>query len=599
MGKKYIDKRLQNQNVRFKRLKSTKVIDNNVRTSIEHVSTTIEKKIRLSRAQLLTKSTATTQTTIEDEDESVSYDIPYTNVNIIVSINMILDLVNKFRCPSCGRVGKMSEKVTQRRGLLYHITFSCKCSYETQFKNSTELVHSSTLRMDELNMMACVAANVVGMKRTGMTTVLGMLNILPPVQTKSWKKYQKIYSDALDVVKDKSLRRAAREARKQSSESADQQAITNIKVSVDGTWLTRRGHSSLHGIATVCSTSDPPKVLDFECLSRHCTTCSGLLGIREHNPEMYEQLVEEHIQSGCEANHKGSSGGMEAAESKYLLRYTTYIGDGDANNERALRDAQPYEDITIKRLQCINHFSKRMRTALETLKKKYKGDKLEDDKPIGGRSGRLTDDKIHQLTVYYGSAIRSHVNDLESMKAACWATFHHYNSTRENPNHDYCDPTKCHIYRYKSFDTSKHTMAPAVMKAIRPVYEKMCSDDTLSKVVDGGTTNPNESYHSCIWSLCPKTQFHSAKYVQDAASLAALIYNDGYQLSIMELLEKCGIKSKTPACVRMTKLLDNQRIKENKVKNKSTKQKARQQRILTEQSLNKKEKYNYARGGFD
>ncbi|CAF1462790.1 unnamed protein product [Adineta steineri] len=435
-----------------------------------------------------------------------------------------------------------------------------------------------------------------------------MLNILPPVKIKNWKNYQKIYSNALDVVKDDSLDRAAREARKQSSESADQQQIKNIKVSVDGTWLTRRGHSSLHGIATVCSTSDPPKVLDFEYLSRHCTTCSGLLGIREHNPEMYEQLVEEHIQDGCETNHKGSSGGMEAAgivkvfrrsESKYLLRYTTYIGDGDANNERALRDAQPYGDITIKRLQCINHFSKRMRTALETLKKQYKGKQLGDGKQIGGRSGRLTDDKIHQLTVYYGSAIRSHANDLESMKAACWATFHHYNSTRENPNHDYCDPAKCHIYRYKSFDTSEHTMAPDVMKAIRPVYEKMCSDDTLSKVVDGGTTNPNESYHSCIWSLCPKTQFHSASYVQAAASLAAIIYNDGYQLSIMRLLEKCGIHSRTLACVRMAKLLDDERIQEHKVKTKSTKQKARQRRILTEQSLTKKEKYNYARGGFD
>jgi len=61
-----------------------------------------------------------------------------------------------------------------------------------------------------------------------------------------------------------------------------------------------------------------------------------------------------------------------------------------------------------------------MRTALETLKKEYKGKKLGDNKPIGGRNGRLTDDKIHQLTVYYGSAIRSHVNDLESMKVACW-----------------------------------------------------------------------------------------------------------------------------------------------------------------------------------
>jgi hypothetical protein len=61
-----------------------------------------------------------------------------------------------------------------------------------------------------------------------------------------------------------------------------------------------------------------------------------------------------------------------------------------------------------------------MRTALETIKKNYKGTKLEDGLPIGGRNGRLTDDKIHLLTIYYGSAIRSHVNDLESMKVACW-----------------------------------------------------------------------------------------------------------------------------------------------------------------------------------
>ena len=38
-----------------------------------------------------------------------------------------------------------------------------------------------------------------------------------------------------------------------------------------------------------------------------------------------------------------------------------------------------------------------MRTALETIKKNYKGAKLEDGLPIGGRNRRLTDDKIHQL----------------------------------------------------------------------------------------------------------------------------------------------------------------------------------------------------------
>ncbi|CAF1228199.1 unnamed protein product [Rotaria sordida] len=148
---------------------------------------------------------------------------------------MILNLVNKFRCPSYNSVGKMSQKVTQRRGLLYHITFSCTCSFETSFTNSIQLVHSATAPMDELNMMACVAANVAGIKRTSMTTILGMLNILPPVQIENWQKYQKIYSNALDAVKDESLGGAAEEAAEQSSETADREGVTNIKVLIDGT----------------------------------------------------------------------------------------------------------------------------------------------------------------------------------------------------------------------------------------------------------------------------------------------------------------------------------------------------------------------------
>lgn len=217
MVKKYVSKRLQNRNLQFQRFISTNSIDNTAQTPIEHLITTTEKKLNISRTQLRARSTSIAQSTIEDEDEpaviddeSESDDIPYNSVNIIVNIGMILNLVNKFRCPSCNRVGKISEKVTQRRGLLYHITFSCTCSFETHFTNSTQLVHSSTSRMDELNMMACVAANVAGIKRTGMATILGMLNILPPVQIENWNKYQKIYSNALDVVKDESLGKAGK-----------------------------------------------------------------------------------------------------------------------------------------------------------------------------------------------------------------------------------------------------------------------------------------------------------------------------------------------------------------------------------------------------
>lgn len=137
------------------------------------------------------------------------------------------------------------------------------------------------------------------------------------------------------------------------------------------------------------------------------------------------------------------------------------------------------------------------------------------------------------------------------------------------------------------------------MNAILPVYEKMCSDEMLTKVLDGGTTNTNESSHNYIWSLCPKTQFHSGQYVRNAASLAAALYNDGYLLSITNLLKQCGISSVIPACHRMLNLMDNQRQKEQSFGTAADQRRRRQKRSSTERRLNDEEKYPYISGAFD
>jgi hypothetical protein len=219
MGKKYIPKRLKTDKLRLQNCKDAETIDYNEPTPTQKLATPTSKKLQISHARLRNRSTSMTGFAVEDEDEDfppVDNDeynpdeIHYDNVNIIISMKVILNLVNRLCCPSCRRVGKMSQEVTQRRGLLYHITFSCTCSFQTSIKNSKPLVHSDTARMDELNMMACAAANVGGIKRTGMTVMLGMLNILPPVQIESWQKYQKLYANGLSVVKDECLEMAGK-----------------------------------------------------------------------------------------------------------------------------------------------------------------------------------------------------------------------------------------------------------------------------------------------------------------------------------------------------------------------------------------------------
>ncbi len=82
--------------------------------------------------------------------------------------------------------------------------------------------------------------------------------------------------------------------------------------------------------------------------------------------------------------------------------------------------------------------------------------------------------------------------------------------------------------------------------------------------------------------MCSKTQFHSGQYVSTATSLVCILYNDDYLLSIVKILEQCGITSAIPACRRMLKLMDNQRQKEQSFKTLDVRQKQRQGRLLIE-----------------
>ena len=75
------------------------------------------------------------------------------------------------------------------------------------------------------------------------------------------------------------------------------------------------------------------------------------------------------------------------------LRYTQMLGDGDAKTYKKLLDIDPYESQPTEKLECINHVTKRMGTALRSLVEKQKA----QGEPFGGR-GKLTDVRIKQLT---------------------------------------------------------------------------------------------------------------------------------------------------------------------------------------------------------
>ncbi|GFX72786.1 uncharacterized protein TNCV_4063811 [Trichonephila clavipes] len=303
---------------------------------------------------------------------------------------------------------------------------------------------------------------------------------------------------------------------------------SNIAVAVDGTWH-KRGYSSLNGV--VCATSvENGKVIDFEALTKYCSSCKGKKKPCEN----------------CAKNYEGFSGGMECrgvlsifqrSETSRKACYTQYLGDGDSKGFLTIKEAKVYGDTEVEKLECVGHVQKRMGTRLRNILKMSKGIKLSDGKNISGR-GRLTLKEVDSIQHYYGLAIRKNLSSVEDVKRAIWAIYFHKLSTEDNPQHALCPLV--------NFIESE--------KVFRDLTEK----DLLKKCLHGRTQNPNESFNKCIWERIPKTVFVGIETLKFGVMDAVICFNDGY-VSRIKVFEALGIKSGYNT-ERALLIIDNKRI---------------------------------------
>ncbi|CAH1110581.1 unnamed protein product [Psylliodes chrysocephalus] len=115
---------------------------------------------------------------------------------------------------------------------------------------------------------------------------------------------------------------------------------------------------------------------------------------------------------------------------------------------------------------------------------------------------------IDKLTVYDGLLIRRHCDATEYVKSAIMATFYHYDSGDENPNHSMCPKDSwCSYQRAEAsgeLTTYTHDYSPLppdVLEAIKPIYEDFSNDNLLSRCVGGFNQNNNESFNQLVWKI--------------------------------------------------------------------------------------------------
>lgn len=169
---------------------------------------------------------------------------------------------------------------------------------------------------------------------------------------------------------------------------------------------------------------------------------------------------------------------FRSSVSQYNIRYKYYLGDGDSSAFPNVFSSQPYGSaFLIEKLECVGHVQKRMGSRLGKFKIKMGKEKLSDGKTVGRRE-RLTGTAIKEIQLYYGLAIRRHTHNLNAMREAVWAEYHHLISTNYVPLHGLCPTgpeTWCKFKKAEAecelYDHSEHFHIPRpIIEEIRPFF---------------------------------------------------------------------------------------------------------------------------------
>ena len=433
---------------------------------------------------------------IEEVEESrlLGYRLFHLSILNTVFGNMI--------CPEC-KTPNLCLQETLKQGLAFKYTITChnvgSCRWCYSFFNSPRTKKNTTKfsRSFDVNPRTVYSMRRLGQGYTSLNFFLYLMNHPPPMSERSYRQINVKICDSVQIVADNSLLAAAEEVKVMEGLLDD--GYCHTSVSFDGTWQ-RRGFSSLNGAVAAISMVNG-KVLDVAAMTRHCQGCVNINALKSNVSE--NEFMKYKAEHNCSITHLGSAPAMETKGTVEIFNRSKDKGliyTGDSKGYEKVKETYP--GVSVVKYECIGHVQKRVGNRLRKLKKKVKG--------LSG----LTDSVIDKLQNYYGMAIRSNVNDLESMKSAVAAVLFHVAST---------DAT---------MDIIKH---------VKPIFQDLQNDSLLSKCLHGKTQNQNESFNSIIWKRVPKDVFIGGKTFRMGVMDSVSHFNDG-NIATLNTYDEIGLE---------------------------------------------------------
>ncbi|KYQ56969.1 hypothetical protein ALC60_04084 [Trachymyrmex zeteki] len=454
-------------------------------------------------------------------------------------------------CKSCKQ--KVNFEESGHRDLGFKIVVKCVCGYR-------EIQSGPFIRNAyEVNRQIVFVMRLLGIGNEGLNIFCGLMDMCQGLAESAYNSIVEHLYTASTKMFQEITKKAVTEKRNNNAENGRNK--THLKVSGDGSWK-KRGFTSLFGLTTLIGYYTG-KVIDLIVRSGYCHACT--VNKKKYDDDEFLEWYENH-KDQCSCNHKGSTGKMEVdsitemfirSEEKHGVKYVNYIGDRDSKMFAGILKINPYgDDCPVTKNECVGHVQKRMDSQLRNIKKKEK---------LGGKN-RLTEALIKKLTIFYGLAIRRHVNSVTDIRKAIFATLNHYCSSDESPRHDNCPPGADSWCKWRQAEsrnelaTYKHedqVIDNNIEKHLRPIYEKLSTEDLLTRCL-GRTQNSNESFNATVWRLNPKHLNSGIKIVELSAYIAAGIFNEGYS-SLLMIMQLLGLKI-GQQCKMFADNVDNRRV---------------------------------------
>ncbi|KAF4528913.1 hypothetical protein B566_EDAN017330 [Ephemera danica] len=396
----------------------------------------------------------------------------------------------------------------------------------------------------------------------GLATIneIAMSLNMPSMGPNTYQKVAVALSSVLQTIAKQVMQAAAAVEKNYAAAMGKITSDLKAKITViaDGCWPKRSyktNYSSLSGVATIIG-AYTKKVLYYGVKNKYCSICAQAKKKDMDPPthKCYKNWGSNQSSTSMEA--AVVSEGFCSSEAEYGLIYDQLIADGDSSVYKKIRDAKPYKDTIVEKIECRNHLLRNFDSKLRN---------------IASSSGRMQETGLFrkfinenrlrmriaiscaikyrkdEQSITMGEKIKNLKNDIMNM-----------------PYHVCGQHDNCHTYFCKGIKDGEINYVPRMKNTV--VWEElMAATKKLSfearSLIQDVDNNIVESFNNGVCKVIggKRTNFTMRGDFQSRCAIAVISHNDGRN---HYLLHKAMCEENSPGM--HTKRMEQAKIKINR-----------------------------------